>query len=502
MKKLIKFGIQQYASYQLKKWDASVQRPKEFQEQIFKHLLSAGRNTQFGKDHHFENIQSYEDFCAAVPLLTYEDYGAYIAQIKAGVKDVLYPGRPKYFSVSSGTTSSVKYIPVTEAFTKTYAQSGLHLLCSYMRETGNYDIVRGRNMFLQGSPALEENNGILAGRMSGIAYHIMPSMIKQNRLPSYETNIISDWEEKIKQISIDTAAEDLQILGGIPPWIMMYFDYLSARTKKKLIKDIFPNLQLYIHGGVNFEPYRQIIREKIGRPIHTLDTYTASEGFLGFQESLDNPAMTLCSDNGIFYEFVPIDDYRNNSSPKRFRLWEIQQDVDYVVVLNTISGMWGYVIGDIIRFSNTAPYQFSITGRVSQFTSLFGEHLIESEVRTVLKYASEKFNFNTRAFTVAPNLLLQTNESHHEWWIDFDETPENLNEIAAIMDRKLCSMNHLYADLIEGKVIAPLQIIPVQSRGFEKCFLMDGKIDGQNKISVLANNRNIVEALANFRCNS
>ncbi|MFK7810273.1 MAG: GH3 auxin-responsive promoter family protein [Saprospiraceae bacterium] len=499
MKSLIKFGLKKYASFHLKKWDDSVLYPEKYQAEVFNQLIREAANTQFGKEHNFDAIESYEDFCESVPLRSYEELAPYITRIKEGEEDVLYPGKPKYFSVSSGTTSSVKYIPVTDAFVKTYTKSGLHLLFSYFRQTDNYDMIFGKNMMLQGSPELEDINGVLAGRMSGVSYHIMPQVLKGNRLPSYETNTIADWDEKIRTIAEETSTKNLQILGGIPPWIMMYFDYLSAHTKEKLIKDVFPNLKLYIHGGVNFAPYRQLIFDKIGKEIDTLDTYTASEGFLGFQENLGHPEMTLCSNNGIFYEFVEVEDYRKNKYPKRLRLSEVQKDTDYLIILNTISGMWGYIIGDLIRFSDTRPYQFSITGRLSQYTSLFGEHLIESEVRIVLKAASEQFNFKTRAFTVAPNLLLETQHSHHEWWIDFVETPSNLAEIAKMMDEKLGRLNHLYADLINGKVISSLKIIPIQSKGFEKCFMENGKIDGQNKISVLSNNRELVSQLEKYK---
>jgi len=416
-----------------------------------------------------------------------------------GNDNVLFPGKPKYFAKSSGTTSAIKLLPIYDSYSRNYTKAGMDLLFSYMRETKNYDIVRGNNLLLQGSPLLEERNGFKIGRMSGISYYLMPQLIKRKQLPSYKTNIIGDWEEKVNQIVKESVGSDLRLLGGIPPWVLMYFDRLSEHTQKKFISDVFPNLQLYIHGGVNVEPYRRFINEKIGKQIHTLDTYTASEGFLGFQESLEEKDMTLCTDSGIFYEFVALDEYRQNKvNPKRLLLTEVEAGKDYVVILNTMSGLWGYVIGDTIRFTNCRPYKFIISGRVSQYTSLFGEHIIASEVRTALEAAIDTFGCTVRAFTVAPCLLADSSQSHHEWWIEFDQPPTNLKEIERLIDEKMCAQNPYYADLIKGKVISPMKIVQVKPKGFEQCFLEDGKIDGQNKIPVLANNRDLVDRLAEF----
>ncbi len=499
MKSIINFGIRQYAALNLKRWDETVNHPERFQQAIFEDLLHLAKDTEFGKEHGFDQIKSYEEYCKAVPLRTYEDFLPYVDKILEGNDNVLFPGRPKYFAKSSGTTSNIKFLPVYDTFSKTYSRGGMNILFSYMRETKNYDIVMGTNLLIQGSPLLDDINGFKLGRMSGISHYLMPQLIKRKQLPSYETNIIADWEDKVNQIVEESIGSDLRIIGGLPPWISMYFDRLSDKTQKTLISDIFPNLQLYIHGGVNIEPYRQLLNDKIGKQIHTLDTYTASEGFFGFQESLGSTDMTLCTDSGIFYEFVALDEYRKNSvNPKRLKLTEVEANIDYVIILNTMSGLWGYVLGDTIRFTTCGPYRFIISGRVSQFTSLFSEHVIESEVRTALEAAIEEFGFSVRAFTVAPRLLSQSSQSHHEWWIEFDKTPLDIEAIQDLIDAKMCAQNHCYSDSIKGKVISPLKIIQVKPKGFERCFLEDGKIDGQNKIPVLANDRVLVERLEDF----
>lgn len=499
MKNIINFGLKKYIAHTLRQWDESIQNPIPHQLNTFLDLIQKAASTQFGKQHSFKDIHTYQEFCEAVPLRTYEDFSEYMEQVKAGEKDILFPGKPEYFAKTSGTTSQVKLIPLTKDYVKNFSTSGLNVLFNYIRATQNYDIVYGRNMLLQGSPELEELNGIKTGRMSGISYHILPQLLKKNRLPSYANNTIPDWEEKIKAIVKQTAQEDLRILGGIPPWIMMYFDYLSEETKEQYIKNIFPNLQLYIHGGVNFNPYRNLLVEKIGRSIDTLDTYTASEGFLGFQTDLNDPTMTLCTNSGIFYEFVELDQYRKNKHPKRIPLEEVELNTNYVIVLNTHSGLYGYVIGDTIQFTQQAPYKFVITGRVTQYISMFGEHLIAIEAEKALEYASQKFKFKTQGFTVAPNLKANTSTSQHEWWIAFEKVPEQLEQIAFEIDQQICKQNHLYADLIEGKVISRLKIIPIQQKGFETCLLNEGKIDGQNKIPTLSNHRDFVDLLAPYR---
>ena len=500
MNALIRFGIEQLVKYQLKEWDKSVVNPGLYQEQIFKRLITQSRKTLFGRDHKLDSTNTYSEFCNAVPLRTYEDYLNYINKIKLGEPNVLYPGVPKYFAKSSGTTSSVKLIPVTDNFTKTYSKAGFYMLCSYMRETNNYDLLFGVNLFIQGTPLLEEVNGIKTGVMSGISHYVMPKIIKRKQLPTFETNILLDWEEKINNTVIESLKADLHIIGGIPPWVLMYIDALIDNTQKRCIKEVFPNLILYVAGGVNLEAYRNIIYQKLGSHIHILDTYTASEGFFGFQESINNPAMTICSNNEIFYEFVKYDDYiEKKSIAKRVKLVDIQINTEYVLVVNSLSGLYGYVVGDTIRFIQRHPFKFLVTGRIAQFTSLFGEHIIASEVHNAINLVINKFNLTIRAFTIAPKLVSQIGQSHLECWIEFNQTPVDLVQIAADINLKLCQQNWAYKNFIEGKVIDTIKIISVQPKVFERCFLKEKIINGQNKISVLSNNRELVNRLESYR---
>lgn len=490
--------LKPFVQYQKQRWDHEKNNPLLYQERVFQQLLCQGGQSDFGREHGFAAIKNHRDWRRRVPLRDYDAFIPYIERIKAGAKDVLYPGKPRFFAKSSGTVANVKYLPVTHASAQTYAKSGLAMLCTYAENNKAYDLLLKPRLFVQGSPELTDISGILTGRMSGISYHLIPALLKPFQKPSYATNILPDWEEKVRRIAQETARSGLHVLAGIPPWVMMYFDQLMAQEQKNTIADIFPRLQLYIHGGVNFEPYRKLVFEKIGKAIDTLDTYTASEGFLGFQETAGDQGMTLCPNNGMFYEFIPVNEMSSND-PNRLRLEEIDIDRDYALVLNTLSGLWSYIIGDTIRFVAKNPYRFVVTGRVQEFTSLFGEHIIEEEVRAAIQEATTKLDVRVKYFTVAPFLSGEQGHSHHEWWIEFEEPPHRLDVLAQTLNQSLCRQNPYYKDLIDGKILEPARVITVQPNGFHQCLSDSGKMDGQNKVSLLSNNRRLADALERFR---
>lgn len=479
-------------------WNAVKSAPVDFQQRIFRHLLSEGSGSAFGKEHGFAHIRSYRQFCSQVPLRDYDAFIPYIERIKAGERDVLYPGRPLYFAKSSGTVANVKYLPVTAQGAKTYTQSGLNMLCAYAHTRRDASILTGQKIFIQGSPALDDCYGIRTGRMSGISYHLVPWFLKSFQSPSYEANTTPVWERKLKRIAAETKTQNMRIVAGIPPWVMMYFDEIMDQTGKKSMSEVFPNLSLYIHGGVHFDPYRAMLMEKIGKNIDTLDTYTASEGFFGFQEIADEKAMTLCCNNGIFYEFVPVEEIQA-AAPTRLTLEEAEIGRDYALVLNTLSGLWGYLIGDTIRFVQKNPWRFVITGRVAEYTSLFGEHVIEQEVRKAMEEVCAKFKVRTRYFTVAPLLMAGQGLSHHQWWIEFEHAPADMTPLEAHIDEAMCRQNPYYKDLITGNILSRARIIPVAREGFNHCLYATGKMDGQNKVPLLSNHRKWAEALEPHR---
>ena len=480
-----------------KQWEKTKANPEKYQNSTFVELLNKGKGTHFGTDHNLGKITNYREFVENVPVRTYEEFIPYIEQIKQGRENVLYPGRPTYFARTSGTTANVKFIPIYPPMLKKYSQLATYMLTCYALNTGNYDIFTGRGLNITGSPLLDNVNGILTGRMSGISYYSIPHLFKRFVLPSFKTNSINDFDKKIDAIIAESVKYDLKVLGGIPPWVMLYIDRLLELKNIDTLQEIFPNLKLLVHAGVNFEPYRQYFYSKFGFKVDTLDCYTSSEGHFGFQESPDDRQMTLSSDNGVFYEFIPVETLKK--SAVRIPLKDVRINQNYAVVLNTISGLWGYMIGDIIKFTSLEPLKFVFVGRVSQFTSLFGEHVIEEEVRHVIEQTSNQFNFKVRHFTVAPMVMTEKHMSHQEWWVEFDEIPAaDLESIALDFTKELSKMNPYFKDLIHSKAISPIKIKVVQKNGFNLCMEKMNRRDMQNKIPVLSNDRVFVEHLSQF----
>src|SRR5690606_4694430 len=375
---------QLYARFISKSEQKWIENPIEAQNKIFRELISVGKSTQFGKDHDFESIQNYEDFKTRVPIRDYEDLKSYIELIKEGKSDILWEGKPLYFAKTSGTTSGTKYIPITKASMPSHIKSARNALLNYMLEKGKADFVEGKMIFLQGSPELETKNGINIGRLSGIVAHFVPKYLQKNRMPSWETNCIEDWETKVDKVVEETLPENMTLISGIPPWLINYFEKLIEKSGKKTIKEIFPNLQLMVTGGVNYNPYREKMIELIGENLDVIQTYPASEGFIAYQDSVQANDLLLLLNNGIFYEFIPADQFFDEN-PTRISLKDVELNKDYVLILNTNAGLWGYNIGDTVRFTSLKPYRIQVSGRIKHYTSAFGEHVIAHEVEHAMK---------------------------------------------------------------------------------------------------------------------
>ena len=369
-------------------------------------------------------------------------------------------------------------------------------ILSYIAETKNTSIVDGKMIFLQGSPELTKTGETLTGRLSGIVAHHIPAYLTKNRLPSFETNCIENWESKVDAIVDETLVENMSLISGIPPWVQMYFEKLHKKTKK-LIKDIFPNFNLFIYGGVNYEPYRRSFEKLIGTKVDGIELYPASEGFIAYQDSQKEKGMLLCVNHGIFYEFIPSEEFFNKN-PKRIYLRDVRIGVNYVIILNTNAGLWGYNIGDTIRFVSINPYRIVVSGRIKHFTSAFGEHVISEEVEKSLKETIEKLTSEVREFHVAPQVNPEEGLPYHEWLIEFEKEPKDLNEFGAEIDKTLQKYNSYYKDLITGGVLSPLKITPVSKNGFREYMKSIGKLGGQNKVPRLANNRKIADKLKGF----
>jgi hypothetical protein len=477
------------ASSKIKKWSLN---PHETQQKVFHRLIHTAKNTVFGKDHHFENIQSYDDFKKQVPIRDYEQIKPYIELIKSGKSDVLWTGKPIYFCKTSGTTSGTKYIPISKESIKNQIDSARNALLCYIAETGKADFVSGKMIFLQGSPVLSDVAGIPTGRLSGIVAHHVPSYLLKNRLPSYETNCIEDWETKVDAIVKETANQNMTLISGIPPWVQMYFEKLIEYSGKENISSLFKGFSLFVYGGVNFEPYRNTFKKLIGKQIDTIETYPASEGFIAFQDSQKEEGMLLVLNNGIFYEFVPADEM-GKTNPTRLTINQVELNVNYAIILTTNAGLWAYEIGDMVKFVSKMPYRILVTGRTKHYTSAFGEHVIAEEVEYALKMALEKQPANINEFHVAPQITPQEGLPYHEWLIEFAKEPDNLEVFSTLIDEFLQQKNSYYFDLRVGNMLDKIKITKVKAGGFQEYMKSQGKLGGQNKTPRLANDRKIAD---------
>jgi hypothetical protein len=465
------------------------------QDKVFHKLLNQAKDTVFGKDHGFAKIKTYDDFKRSVPIRDYEQLRPYIDRVVNGEEDVLWPGKPAYLAKTSGTTSGVKYIPISKASMPEHIKAARNALLNYIHETGKADFVNGKMIFLQGSPEMETKHGIPVGRLSGIVAHHVPGYLQKNRKPSYQVNCIADWEQKVDAIVDETMAENMTLISGIPPWCQMYFDRLSAKSGNKKVKDIFPNFKLFVYGGVNYEPYRARIEEVIGFPVDSIETYPASEGFIAFQDSQKDRGLLLLTNSGIFYEFVPADEYYNENA-QRLSLNEVEIGVNYALIMNTSAGLWGYSIGDTVKFISKNPYKIIVTGRIKHFISAFGEHVIGEEVESALLDVAKAESVEIAEFTVAPQINPPEGElPYHEWFIEFSKSPLNVQNFALKVDEALQKKNIYYFDLIKGGILQTLKIRSLEKDSFINYMRLKGKLGGQNKLPRLSNDRTIADEL-------
>ena len=483
-----------YAAILVGKLRKTVANPIHWQDKTMANLISQAKETSFGKDHNFGKIKTYEDFKNHIPVQDYEGLKAYIEKVVSGSENILWPGRPAYFCKTSGTTSGAKFIPISnESVAHHIDAAKLALLC-YVEETGKADFIDGKMIFLQGSPELTDLNGVSLGRLSGITAHWVPNYLQKNRLPSWETNMIEDWETKVDAIVDETLPEDMRLISGIPSWVQMYFERLIEKSDTDSISKIFPNFSLFVHGGVNFQPYEAIFKKLIGKEIPSVETYPASEGFIAFQDTQTEEGLLLNVNAGIFFEFIPVAEFQNEN-PTRIRLKEVELGVNYVLILNTNAGLWGYNIGDTVKFVNTSPYRIVVTGRIKHFTSAFGEHVIAEEVESSLKEIMPLFDVEVREFHLAPQIAPKSGLPYHEWFIEFDRQPANMDAFRLKLDAVLQSKNPYYKDLITGNVLTPLKVTVIEKDGFLNMMKSRGKLGGQNKIPRLANDRDLAELL-------
>ena len=464
------------------------------QNAVLQYLLKNGAVTVFGKEHNLGEVETYEDFKKAVPIRDYEDFVPYIEKIKKGDQNVLWKGRPIYFAKTSGTTSGVKYIPISKESMPNHINGARNALLCYMAESGNTSFADGKMIFLSGSPEMERVGGIPTGRLSGIVNHYVPRYLRGNQMPTYETNCIEDWEVKLDKIVNETMTENMTLISGIPPWMQMYFEWLSARNEGKKIKELFPKLQVIVHGGVNFEPYKARLLDSLGGHVDMIETFPASEGFFAFQDQIGGEGLLLNTNAGMFYEFIPVSEIRNEN-PTRLSLGEVKTGENYALILNTDAGLWGYSIGDTVRFVSTNPYRLVVTGRIKHFISAFGEHVIGEEVEYAIMNAAKEYGAHVTEFTIAPAIQVTEGLPYHEWFVEFETQPSNMDAFALTVDKYLRAKNIYYEDLISGGILQPLKIRLMKKNAFIEYMKSIGKLGGQNKVPRLGNDRKIANAL-------
>ncbi|AKD03377.1 GH3 auxin-responsive promoter family protein [Pontibacter korlensis] len=482
------------AAYVHRKNQSWIEQPAEAQQAVFKEIVNKAQQTKFGRDHSFSSIKTHADFVQAVPVRDYEGLSTYFNQVKQGEENVLWPGKPLYLAKTSGTTSGTKYIPISSDSISNHIDGARDALLAYVYETGRSQFLDGKLIFLSGSPVLEEVGGIKTGRLSGIANHHVPGYLRTNQLPSYRTNCIEDWETKLDQIIEETIEEDMTLISGIPPWVQMYFDKLIRQTGKP-IKEIFPNFNLFVYGGVNFEPYRKKLFDSIGRHVDSVETFPASEGFFAYQDRQSDQGLLLLLNSGIFYEFIPAEEYFSGN-PTRLTIDQVEPGVNYALVISSNAGLWSYSIGDTVKFVSVKPYKLIVSGRIKHFISAFGEHVIGEEVEKAMKLAMQKFQeVELIEFTVAPFVSQSQGASYHEWLIEFAKAPLNPAAFAEELDTQLRRLNSYYNDLISGNILQRLKITALTKGSFQRYMRSQGKLGGQNKVPRLSNDRKLADGL-------
>ena len=482
--------LAKFIHHKNQKW---IKNPLYAQQKTFDFLIQKAKSTDFGRDHGFNKIKDYKDFQASVPIRDYEGHRVYVDKMLEGATSVLWPGKPLYYAKTSGTTSGAKYIPLTKDSMPTHITAARDALLNYIYETGKTDFVNGKQIFLQGSPTLKSKNRNVIGRLSGIVAHYVPNYLQKNRMPSWETNCIEDWEAKVDAIVRETLTENMSLIAGIPSWVQMYFEKLIEQTGIS-VGNTFPNFSLFVYGGVNYEPYRPMFEKLVGRKVDSIELFPASEGFFAYQDQQNDKGLLLLLNNEIFYEFIKADEF-GEKTQKRHTLGEVELNVNYVLILSTSAGLWAYNIGDTVRFVSLKPYRLVVTGRIKHFISAFGEHVIGKEVETAMQKASQESDVQVKEFTVAPKIDPEEGLPYHEWFIEFENPPQNKENFAQKLDQSMQEQNVYYEDLLKGSVLRTLVITTVADGGFQQYMKSIGKLGGQNKVPRLSNDRKIVDKL-------
>ena len=469
------------------------------QKEVQDYLVRHARDTEYGHAHLFANIHDYDSFAAHIPLNTYEELKEYIDRMRHGESDILWPGRTKWYAKSSGTTNDKsKFIPVTaDGLKDIHYAGGTDTVALYLRNHPESRLFDGKALILGGSHAPNYNvSHSLVGDLSAILIENINPLVNLVRVPKKQTALLSDFELKRDRIARETLHKNVTNLSGVPSWMMSVLSRVLELSGKRYISDVWPNLEVFFHGGVAFSPYRQQYEELIPKAdMNYMETYNASEGFFGLQDDPADPAMLLMLDYGVFYEFIPMDEF-GNEHPTVLPLWGVEKGKNYAVVISTSCGLWRYIIGDTIRFTSTDPYKFIITGRTKHFINAFGEELIVDNAEKALAYACQQTNAEVSEYTAAPVFMDNRAKCQHQWLIEFAREPHSLQAFADILDHKLQEINSDYeAKRYKNITLQPLQIIKARPGLFNDWLKAKGKLGGQHKIPRLSNSRQYIDEL-------
>lgn len=474
-----------------------VDNPIQVQKSVFNYLIKKGIKTKFGEDHQFNKITNYITFKNQIPIRTYEDFDHYITKIRKGGEDILWPGKINWFAKSSGTTNNKsKFIPVTkESLEDCHFKAGKDMLSIYENNFPKINIYNGKGIMLGGSMTKSKNRKFKDGDLSAILLDEFPFWVNYHRVPDINTALMEEWDEKLDAIAKQAINENITNLTGVPSWMLILLKRILQLSGKNNILELWPNLELYMHGGMNFEPYRQQFEEIIpSDKMNYLEGYNASEGFFGIQDKNPSEGILLMLDYGVFYEFIPMYKYRNGKTDA-INLSEVELNRDYALIITTNGGLWRYVIGDVIKFTSLFPFRIKITGRTESYVNAFGEELMVHNTDTAISNTCKKFKCSIIDYTVAP-IFITKKSGGHQWFIEFANKPRNLNLFMKEIDWQIQQLNSDYeAKRNKNLILREPELVVIENNEFYIWLKNNRKLGGQNKIPRLSNNREIAEKI-------
>ncbi len=474
--------------------DSDNRRGEALQRAVLNHLIHTAKHTEYGRNHAFDSIKDYDRFIKMVPVNTYEELKGDIDRMRHGEKDILWPGRVRWYAKSSGTTNDKsKFIPVSdEGLQKIHYAGGRDSVALYLRNNPKSKMFDGKGLILGGSHAPNYNvEGSLVGDLSAILIENINPLVNLVRVPKKETALLSDFEIKRERIAREAMTKNVTNISGVPSWMLSVLNCMMEMTGKSHLEEVWPNIEVFFHGGVAFTPYRKQYEQLITSPnMHYMETYNASEGFFGLQDDPADKAMMLMLDYGVFYEFRPMD------GGEIVPLWGVETGKNYAMIISTSCGLWRYEIGDTIQFTSTNPYKFIISGRTKHFINAFGEELIVDNAEQGLAYACEKTGAEVLEYTAAPVFMDQNAKCRHQWLIEFSKSPSDLTLFADLLDKRLQEINSDYeAKRYKDITLQHLEIVEARPNLFNDWLKMKGKLGGQHKVPRLSNSREHIEQL-------